>query len=117
MPIHSQNILSLLLTLLLLATVLVVQAASRSDDELLEAGEYRSGLEEVVVRGQQPAWREQKPASDQQWRPEKFELPESENKGRIEFFPKYTKDERDQYNGVRDRVGEKPEIKLFEWKF
>lgn len=115
MPINSQNILSLML-LLLVATLSVVVQAARPDDELLQEEEYRSDLEEVVVRAQQPKWRESQ-TNEQQWRPDKFELPEAENKGRIEFFPKYTKDERDQYNGVRDRMGEKPEIKLFEWKF
>lgn len=115
MPINSQTILSTLL-LLAVTTSTLVLAASRPDDELLQEEEYRSGLEEVVVRGQQPKWREQQ-NNEQQWRPDKFELPEAENDGRIEFFPKYDKDERDQYNGVRDRMGEKPEIKLFEWKF
>ena len=83
-------------------------------EQLLKADEYRGNLEEVVVVGQKPQWRTQ--TEERVWRPEKFELKEVEP-GRIQWFPEYDKEERDQYQGIRDRMGEKPEIKIFEWKF
>ena len=91
-------------------------AGSAEGDHLLDKKEYRGELEEVIVVGKQPQWRTDADR-EQQWRPSKFELPESSIKGRIEWFPQYTKDERDNYQGVRDRLDEKPEIKIFQWKF
>ncbi len=104
--------------LALLVPMLLPAAAEtrRESDRLLEEDAYRSELEEVVVVGQPPEWRKP-PEQDQQWRPRDFELPEQTDKARIQWFPEYSKDERDQYDGVRDRLNEEPEIKIFEWKF
>ena len=109
--------LEALLLMALLSVSVVVMAAVRSDDDrLLDEAEYKSGIEEVIVVGKQPEWRQ--PANDQQvWRPDKFKLPEQTQESRIEWFPRYTEDERDQYDGARDRMDAKPAIKLFEWKF
>ena len=82
---------------------------------LLDEEQYRLQIEEVVVVGQQPEWRQkQKP---EEWRPDQFSLPERSSDQGVRWLPEYTKDDRDNYDGVRDRTGEKPEIKLFEWKF
>lgn len=107
----------------LLALLLVAHAGwsfaagSQEGDKLLDKKDYHGELEEVIVVGKQPEWRN-KQDEEQQWRPSKFELPEEPAiKGRIEWFPEYTKDERDNFRGVSDRLDEKPEIKIFEWKF
>lgn len=85
------------------------------DRRLLDEGEYRSELEEVIVVGKEPEWR--KPKQQEQWRPQRFKLSEDSSKARLQWFPEYTKDERDNYNGVRDRTGENAEFKLFKFKF
>ena len=73
--------------------------------------------EEVVVVGRQPEWR-RKIDQEAAWRPEKFKLPENSSpSSRIQWLPEYTEDERNSYQGVRDRTGEKASLKLFEWKF
>lgn len=88
----------------------------QTNHQLLGEDEYRTALEEVVVVGRRPRWREEQ--EQQQWRPERFKLPTGVvSTPRIQWLPEYDKDERDFYQGVRDRTGEKAEIKLFEWKF
>ena len=67
-----------------------------------------------MVVGKEPEWRREK---REEWRPDRFELPQPKPKSRIEWFPRYTRDERDNYDGVRDRTGEKPEFRIFNWKF
>lgn len=85
----------------------------KGHDKLLDKKAYHGEIEEVIVVGKRPKWREPpKP----EWRPSSFELQQPEPP-RIKWFPKYTKDERDYYEGIHDRMDEKPEIKLFEWKF
>jgi hypothetical protein len=103
-----------LLLLLLASTMASAQQFDR--DELPAATEYRSELEEVVVVGQAPEWRKS-PASDGRWRPDKFKLPTADKPSRLQWFPDYSKDERDNYQGVRDRTGEKAEFQFFNWKF
>ncbi len=92
-------------------------AEKLSEDELLEQEEYRSDLEEVVVVGSEPEWRKNMDKQEE-WRPDRFKLPDNPpSTSRMEWFPEYTKDERDNYQGVRDRTGEKAEFKIFELKF
>ncbi len=98
----------------LLLTSTVVSAVREDEPRLLDESEYRSQLEEVVVIGKDPGWREQE---KEEWRPEQFELPTLSSESRIQWFPQYSKDERDNYSGVRDRTGEKPEFQIFKWKF
>lgn len=103
--------------LLVVALSLVAAAHAEDkpgDNELLEKDAYRSEIEEVVVVGRTPEWRRQEAP---EWRPQRFELPEDQPSARMEWLPEYTKDERDLYEGVRDRKNEKAEFKLFEWKF
>ena len=100
-----------------LGIVLLVTPPVFADDRigpLLDEQEYRLQQEEVVVTGQSPQWR--KPQQSE-WRPEKFELPESTLPPRFEWWPEYTVDERDAYDTVRDRMGEKAAIKSFECRF
>ncbi len=103
---------SIALAMLLPATLL--QAQAPRDEGVLEQDAYRTRIDEIVVVAQQPSWRREQP---EEWRPEKFELPELINLQRFEWLPKYSKDERDQYQSVRDPRNEKPEIKLFEINF
>lgn len=110
-------LLALMLLLVLFgAPQLSAAPNSKSDDQLLlHESEYRSELEEVVVVGRQPEWRQAE--QKEQWRPDSFELPDQSSKSRMQWLPEYTKEDRDNYNEVRDRTGEKPEFKLFNWKF
>jgi hypothetical protein len=108
---------SLLLLLLLLSSPMTNAQQQRFDsDDLPAENEYRGGLEEVVVVGQAPEWRKS-PASEERWRPDKFKLQTLDKPSRLQWFPEYSKDERDNYQGVRDRKGEKAEFQLFNWKF
>lgn len=110
-------ILSSAVSFLLLLAICVSGVALADIDqreELLEKQEYRSEIEEVVVTARQPEWRQQ---NKPEWRSERFELPDTETTPRMEWAPEYTKDERDLYDGVRDRKGEKPEFKIFEFRF
>lgn len=96
-----------------------VQASpdDRSDGQVLpDREEYRGQLEEVVITAREPEWR--KAGSQQQeWRPERFQLASANKTSRLTWFPEYTKDERDNYNEVRDRTNEKAEFILFNFKF
>jgi hypothetical protein len=105
------------LTMLLWLSVAASADQSRlKGDSLLDASEYRSELEEVVVVGQEPEWRKNINQKEE-WRPQRFKLSSQSSSSRIEWFPEYTKDERDNYNGVRDRMGEKADFQLFKMKF
>ena len=91
------------------------EVEKRAQEKLLAEDEYRTEIEEVVVVAKPPEWRELK--SEQQWRPDRFELPESKSQPRLQWLPEYDEDERDQYQGVRDRLDEKPAFKIFDWRF
>jgi hypothetical protein len=86
----------------------------KTNHQLLDESEYRTGLEEIVIIGKRPRWKE---GEQKQWRPERFELSQDIAAPRMQWFPEYSKDERENYQGVRDRTGEKAEIKFFELKF
>jgi hypothetical protein len=90
--------------------------AQANEEVLLDETEYPIAIEEIVVVGRQPEWRLKKD-SDQVWRPKPFGLADAESKSRITWLPEYNEDEREQYQGVRDRTGEKAVIKIFEWEF
>ena len=94
-----------------------IHAEKLSEDDLLEQKEYRGDLEEVVVVGSEPEWRKNMD-KEEEWRPDRFKLPDNPpSSSRMEWFPEYTKDERDNYQGVRDRTGENPEFQIFKMKF
>ena len=72
-------------------------------------------LEEMVVTAREPQWRQ--PKDEEDWRPDRFELPEGGPERRMEWLPEYTRDERDNYTEVRDPKNEEPDFQLFKWKF
>jgi hypothetical protein len=103
-----------LLALPLLLGVTLAQAqGSRPETPLLSESEYRSTLEEVVVRAQRPATPEQAP----RWDRPKIELELESGPSRLEWAPRYVRDEREDYEGVRDRTNAEPRIKVFEVRF
>ena len=107
------------ITLFMVTAVSVtgVSAEKFSQTDLLEQQEYRSDLEEVLVIGTEPEWRKNIDKQEE-WRPERFELPDKpSSRLRMEWFPEYIKDERESYQGVRDRTGENPQFQLFKIKF
>ena len=107
------------ITLFMMTAVSVtgVSAEKFSQTDLLEQQEYRSDLEEVLVIGTEPEWRKNID-KQKEWRPERFELLDNaSSRLRMEWFPEYIKDERESYQGVRDRAGENPEFQLFKIKF
>ena len=113
-PYSFQRIVLLMITAL---TVGSLFAQKLSKDDLLEDKEYRSDIEEVVVVGSEPEWRKSMDKQEE-WRPERFKLSDNPSlRSRVEWFPEYTKEERDNYQGVRDRTGENPEFQIFKMKF
>lgn len=107
---------SVLLAASLLVTQAQAQTQSRPDVELLPESEYATQLEEVLVQGARaPAWRdrlEQKP----RWDRPALELEPAEPP-RIEWLPRYVREEREDYEGVRDRRNAEPRLRLFEMRF
>lgn len=91
-------------------------ANGRPETPMLGEEDYPIQLEEVVVRGKAPRWREREPAAPD-WEKGKFQLPAETKPPRIEVMPRYTRDERDDYDQVRDRMNATPRIKVFEMKF
>jgi hypothetical protein len=85
---------------------------SAADSSVLPKSAYRVPMEEVIAIGRVPYWRkEQAP----KWEREEMELQESN--ARMQWAPAYSRDERDEYDGIRDSVNPKPRAKLFEVKF
>ena len=103
---------SLLLGLMLVAVTALAQTASR--DAKIDDKAYRGSIEEVIIRAQKPRWREQEKPG---WRPNKVKLPTRNAPRDIEWMPEYNKDERDTIPTEQERKFERPEIKVFEWKF
>ncbi len=93
-----------------------VMAAEHDSVEPLDESAYRLDMEEVVVTGQAPQWRQ---LDQPEWRSERFKLKDASElpQPRMEWFPEYTRDERDNFEGVRDRMDEEAGIKIFEWRF
>ena len=95
--------------------VCLVTAERARETERLSEKEYPIQLEEVVVRAQQPQWREKTPEPD--FNREKFKFEPDAKPSRLQLAPKYERDERDDYMDVRDRMNAEPRINLFEFKF
>ena len=99
------------LAMILAGPALAVEP-SAVDSSVLPQSAYRIPLQEVIVIGGTPYWKkEQQP----QWEREEIELKES--KARMQWAPAYTRDERDEYDGIRDSVNPKARAKVFEVKF
>ena len=100
---------------LLLISALVWAAGSETgrDTGVLGPDAYRTPLDQVIVTGHVPYWQRQTPRWD---RPE-LEIPQQATPSRMQWLPKYTRDERDDYDGIRDTQNPQPRIKLFEFRF
>jgi len=83
-----------------------------SEVPVLPSAEYRMPLQEVIAIGRAPYWRQ---PETPRWEPPELELPAS--KSRLEWAPHYSRDERDDFNGVRDQLNPQPRTKLFEIHF
>jgi hypothetical protein len=100
------------LALIAAGPVLAADEPAATDSSVLPKSAYRIPMEEVIAIGRVPYWRkEQAP----KWEREEMELQES--KARIQWAPNYTRDERDEYDGIRDSVNPQPRAKIFEMKF
>jgi hypothetical protein len=91
-------------------------AGSPAETPMLPQSEYRLPLEEVIVIGQEPYWQHRAPP---RWERPPLELKTPESaQPRLRLMPRYIRDERDDYDGVRDRMqNPPPRIKLFDLKF
>lgn len=102
-------------TLVLLATVAwAIEPKSKPETPVLSAEAYRTPLDQVIVTGRSPYWQQQVPRWD---KPKVEEVPEQVRPSRLQLAPRYTREERDEYNGVRDTQNPQPRTKLFELKF
>ena len=99
---------------LLLALAASLAVARPDSVEPLPEAAYRQPLEEVIVTGRAPEWRRPPQA---EWRPRRFELRDVDEAPRMEWFPRYERDERDNMTNVNNRMDEKAGIKLLEWRF
>ena len=84
---------------------------------MLPASAYRVPLEEIIVEGKAPYWQSEAPP---RWDKPKVEAPKpgDADKGRLQWAPPYARDEREDYNGVRDQLSNpQPRTKIFEIRF
>jgi len=86
----------------------------RPEPPLLKAERYRTPLEEVIVTVPQPYW---KTDNAPRWDKPKVEVQTESPPTRLQWAPRYTRNEADDYKEVRDTQNPKPRMKLFEIKF
>ena len=100
------------------ALVWAVEDKPRPETPLLPAAAYRVPLDQIIVEGRLPYWEHKpKPRFD---KPKvavpKLDQPEGE--GRLQWFPRYTREDRDNYNGTHDQLSNpQPLLKIFEIRF
>jgi hypothetical protein len=82
----------------------------RPETPVLSRDAYRIPLDEVIVTGRA----QQLPP---RWDKPKAAIPEEAPPSRLQLLPHYSREERDEYNGVRDVQNPQPRTKLFELKF
>lgn len=111
----KQHIAILLLATLIAPLSVTAEEDSR-DQALLDESTYRTDIEELVITATIEEWR-RVALEQEKWRRDHFQLNDELQPSRLEWFPLYNKDERDNYLQVRDRKDEKPEFKFFEWRF
>jgi hypothetical protein len=86
----------------------------KPETPVLGKDEYRMKLDEVIVIGQEPYWRKEAP----RWDRGKVELDtKPAQEPRLQLFPNYTAEERDDALKAKDRNNATPLIKIFEKKF
>lgn len=95
------------------ALVGAVEIKPRPEDPVLNRSAYRTPLDQIIVTGRTPYWQTQVP----RWDRPKVEILQQATPPRLQWFPRYSREERDEYNGVRDTQNPKPRAKLFEFKF
>lgn len=98
-------------SLLLFAALAWAADSIKPETPVLRADAYRTPLDEVVVTGR--AQQQQTP----RWDKPKVDIPQQATPPRMQFMPQYTRDERDEYDGIRDTQNPQPRTKLFELKF
>lgn len=98
------------------AAAWAAEPKSKSETGILPAEEYRTPLDEIVVEGRAPYWKNETP----RWDRAKVEAPKPDaaDSSRMQWAPRYTRDERDDYNEPRDTSAQpQPRAKIFEMKF
>lgn len=101
------------------ATAALAQTTStpaRPETPVLGKDEYRQKLDEVIVIGQDPYWRQ---GGQPRWDRGKVDvdLNKPASEPRLQMFPNYTAEERDEAMKIPDRNNATPKIKVFERKF
>ncbi|MDB6063758.1 MAG: hypothetical protein JWM78_3861 [Verrucomicrobiaceae bacterium] len=86
---------------------------NKPETPVLGRDEYRTPLDQVIVTGREPYWQKQAP----RWEQPKVEMPPPENPSRLQWAPRYDKEERDGSQELRDPRNPQPRLKLFEFKF
>lgn len=98
------------------AAVWAAEQKAKPEAAVLPASAYRTPLDEIVVEGKMPYWHREAPP---RWEKPKVEAPTpgEATPGRLQWAPKYTRDEREDFNEVRDQMNPKARMKLFEIRF
>lgn len=101
------------------STAALAQTAStpaKPETPMLRKDDYRQKLDEVIVIGQDPYWRKE---GQPRWDRGKVDvdLNKPATEPRLQMFPNYTAEERDESMKIKDRNNATPQIKIFESKF
>ena len=89
--------------------------AKEDNGNLIDESEYGTQMEEIVVTAKKPGWRKKE---EPEWRKEDMEPPpDPGSDARMQWFPRYSREDRDRYDGVRDRMAREPEVQLFKFRF
>ena len=95
-------------------TAQVAICADRPETAVLPPEAYRMPMDQVIVTGQAPYWRGDEAP---RWDKPKVDVQTQSAPSRLQWAPHYSRDERDDYNGVRDQLNPQARGKLFELKF
>lgn len=91
--------------------------STRPETQVLRKQDYRVPMEEVIVIGQEPYWRK---GGKPRWDKAKVEVDlKPATEPRLQVFPNYSAEERDESLKLRDsnRNNTEPKIKIFDIKF
>jgi len=107
----------LLIALAAISTANAAPATQRPETPVLRKQDYRVPMEEVIVIGQEPYWRK---GGKPRWDKAKVEVDlKPATEPRLQVFPNYSAEERDESLKLRDsnRNNTEPKIKVFDIKF
>ena len=107
----------MLVTAVIANFALAAPPAARPEAPALPKQDYRLPMEQVIVIGQDPYWKRQ---GQPRWDRSKVDVDLKSNKeSRLQLFPNYTAQERDEALKQHDsnRNNTTPKIKLFDVKF